>query len=97
MTFPVLQSVNDWLKKSKHHPDRNVENYLRAIYNAQTIYERFDSLIELLHYCDEHTADHKNYVELKATVLDVIGHIIDEENIAVIREKIAARVLVGVI
>lgn len=94
MVFPILPSVNDWRKKSKQHPDRAVEDYLRAIYGAQTIYERFDGLIELLQYCDEHDADHENYSKLRTTVLEVIGHIIDTRDEAAIREKIAARVAI---
>ena len=94
MAFPVLPSVNDWLKKSKQHPDRVVEKYLRAIYDAQTIYERFDGLIELLYHCDEHEKDHKNYTRLKKTVLDVIGYIINDDNVETIREKITARVVI---
>ncbi|KTD04323.1 hypothetical protein [Legionella feeleii] len=94
MAFPVLPSVNDWHKKSKQHPDRVVEKYLRAIYDAQTIYERFDGLIKLLHHCDKHEKDHENYTRLKKTVLEVIGYIINDDNAETIREKITARIAI---
>lgn len=91
MAFPILLSINDWRNKSKNHPDDEVEKLLRAIYDSKTIYKRFDKLIALLEYCEKKSADDGLYTELASSIVAIIGHIIDDDNQASLKEKIAAR------
>ena len=94
MVFPVLLSINEWRKKSKNHPDADIEKLLGQIYDAETIYKRFDKLIELLHHCEQQPAENSLYRQLSSSTLAILGHIVDVENEETIREKIAARELV---
>ncbi|KTD24295.1 Uncharacterised protein [Legionella lansingensis] len=89
MPFPTLLSVNDWRKKGQ--PDPRVEELLTKIYDAKTIYERFDNLIDLLTHVQSFS-ENKNYSDLHSSILTVIGHIVNEDTIENIHEKIEARV-----
>ncbi|KTC85442.1 MULTISPECIES: hypothetical protein [Legionella] len=91
MAFPVLLSVNDWRKNTKGYPDGEVESLLSAIYDSKTIYERFDSLIDLFNHCEKQQPGGTHYSELASSVLAIIGHIIDDDKLDSIRKKITAR------
>nr|HAT8714132.1 hypothetical protein [Legionella jordanis] len=90
MPFPTLLSVDDWKRKTKTNPDKEAEQLLRSVYNARTIYERFDHLIHLLHHAESQPSS-PNHQELASSVIDVIAHIINGKDAEEIREKIALR------
>ncbi|QDP71972.1 hypothetical protein FOG18_05000 [Legionella israelensis] len=86
MPLPTLLSVNEWRKKSS---DEKAADLLKNIYDATTIYTRFDELIQLYEYCREKSAP--EYKNLSQAVLSIIGHIINDDDPASIQEKIEAR------
>ncbi|KTD43051.1 hypothetical protein [Legionella parisiensis] len=92
MPFPTLISVNDWRSKTKRNPDKEVERMLGNVYDAKTIYTRFDHLTELLDYA-ESKPHNQTYGDLSSSILSVLGHLLNESDPDKIREKIAARQL----
>ncbi|QBR83448.1 hypothetical protein E3983_03165 [Legionella israelensis] len=86
MPLPTLLSVNEWRKKSS---DEIAAGLLRNVYDATTIYDRFDKLIELYEHCREKSGP--EYENLSQALLSIIGHIINDDDPASIKGKIEAR------
>jgi hypothetical protein len=86
MLYPRLPSVNDWNKANKS--DKEISSLLSAVYDAETLYERFDKLIALYEYCENKSG---SYAQLAEVTLKVIGHIIDEQDEQQVKHKIEAR------
>jgi ankyrin repeat protein len=90
----VLWSATDWAHQSPDIASDAIKQTLEQVYQATTIYSRFDALVELIQQCATAAATSNNqapYNTLKEQATQFASAIVDAKNPADLTQKIAQR------